>query len=263
MQRHVLITQIHLAAARIFPMRPALTGLLFRCYPTLYVDRFDRRNCMSYGFRHEDGWFAIVDVLYSMLAPRGLVALQVKEKLGSLRYYFHPVDDWCQGAAAVAVALSGRICEFTGRPGKLVSLGGAVMTVDASAGPFLPDWLRDSVSSLQDRGAPVGKLTDVLMRAKSVQRDVPPGWMNLVDALLEVLYPGYPDGWTSDEEPLADVESIWRTSGGLTVNARTPMQAYCLGAVAFADAIARRIHEDSGCIGPVNDEGWAAWQSRG
>ena len=79
-------------------MRSTLTELLYRRYPRLYAERHlsTRQSVMPFGFEHDDGWFAIVDVLSGLLEPRGVVARQVKEKLGGLRYYYRGGDEeWC------------------------------------------------------------------------------------------------------------------------------------------------------------------------
>lgn len=75
-------------------MREALERLLFHRYPALYVGRHlpVTESLMARGFTHGDGWFAIVDVLsnlasqYVGLAGQCLIATQVKQKFGGLRF---------------------------------------------------------------------------------------------------------------------------------------------------------------------------------
>ena len=47
-----------------------------------------------------------------------VVAAQVKEKYGSLRFYTVGGDDEIQGMVRMAEAMSCRICEDCGKPGK-------------------------------------------------------------------------------------------------------------------------------------------------
>ena len=173
-------------------VRSTLTELLYRRYPRLYAERHlsTRQSVMPFGFEHDDGWFAIVDVLSGLLEPRGVVARQVKEKLGGLRYYYRGGDEeWCRGAAQVAIALSLKVCQFSGRHGRLMALGSLLMTIDPHAPrALLPDWITD-VSVLQSRiSYTEDRAREAAVRALAVQRDVPPGWTDLVNALLKVIH---------------------------------------------------------------------------
>lgn len=52
-------------------------------------------------------------------APKQVVAAQVKEKFGGLRFYVDNADDYANGAIALAETLSYTICELCGNPGTL------------------------------------------------------------------------------------------------------------------------------------------------
>lgn len=52
-----------------------------------------------------------------------VVAIQVKEKFGGLRFYFSGGDDWIDGAVAMAESMSYRTCEVCGAPGTSNSKG--------------------------------------------------------------------------------------------------------------------------------------------
>lgn len=52
-------------------------------------------------------------------APAQVVATQVKEKYGTLRFYVDYADDYVRGAIALAEHLSARTCETCGAAGKL------------------------------------------------------------------------------------------------------------------------------------------------
>lgn len=52
-----------------------------------------------------------------------VVATQVKEKFGTLRFYYYGGDDYCRGVEALADSLSAVTCEDCGSPGKLLHQG--------------------------------------------------------------------------------------------------------------------------------------------
>jgi len=286
-------------------VRDSLTALLFGRYPGLYRGRHlsIRENLMSFGFSHGDGWFAIIDVLSALLEARGVMAMQVKEKFGTLRFYCRQGGEWSSGAVEVAGALSGKTCEHTGRRGREVCLDGWWMTVDPAAPPeLLPEPIRADLKRLGKRlGKQIGRreaaeaeeenvytrqLREAAALAAAVVRDVPPGWSDLVDSLLSVLcwtavsrqpgggigtavrsvgkrQDGGPDGGAS--RPARDgtapvIRSVRRSpDGGLDVDA-DGLDGHGLGAVAFAAAMARRIHPETGFSGPVGDDGKTEWQ---
>jgi len=78
-------------------MDQKLEAELVKRYPTLYKDYGGdmRQTCMHWGFSHGDGWFHIIDNLSAELIMLGeqynikVVADQVKEKFGGLRFYYH------------------------------------------------------------------------------------------------------------------------------------------------------------------------------
>lgn len=47
-----------------------------------------------------------------------VVASQIKEKFGTLRFYYHGGDEYIQGLEAMAGSMTSRICEDCGCPGK-------------------------------------------------------------------------------------------------------------------------------------------------
>ncbi|MCB4824274.1 hypothetical protein [Roseicella aerolata] len=108
-------------------MRDALEQLLFRRYPGFYVGRHMplTENLMGFGFTHGDGWFAIVDVLSGLATQvmdrtgKRIIASQVKEKLGGLRFYMRRADDFIGYARALGERYSYRVSELSGRPGVL------------------------------------------------------------------------------------------------------------------------------------------------
>ena len=56
-----------------------------------------------------------------------VIAQQVKEKFGTLRFYYQGGDDYISGLVAMAESLSGNTCETCGKPGHRTS-GGWIKT---------------------------------------------------------------------------------------------------------------------------------------
>jgi hypothetical protein len=281
-------------------VRDSLTALLFGRYPGLYRGRHlsIRENLMSFGFSHGDGWFVIIDVLSALLEARGVMAVQVKEKFGTLRFHCRRGGEWSSGAVEAAGALSGKTCEYSGHRGRQICFDGWWMTVDPDAPvELLPEAIRADLKRL---GTPVRReaaeaeeenvytrqLREAAALAAAVARDVPPGWSDLVDSLLSVLcwsavsrqarggaetvvrsvgqrQDGGHDGGAP--VPARDgtdtvIRSVRRSpGGGLEVDA-VGLDDHGQGAVAFAAAMALRIHPETGFSGPVGDDGETEWQ---
>ena len=113
-------------------MRKELDEALCAKYPDIFKDRYGdmRETAMCWGFPG-DGWYNIIDNLCATIKNREynlklnkkeyvpVVATQVKEKYGSLRFYYDGGDDYIDGAVAFAEYMSEMICEKCGKPGKL------------------------------------------------------------------------------------------------------------------------------------------------
>lgn len=101
------------------------TEYLRATYPNLYQEYGGdmRRTCMHWGFECGDGWFELLKELSAKLEPLGVVAAQVKEKFGTLRFYTEGVDvavaDAVDLAIEAAEAKSEVTCEECGAPGAL------------------------------------------------------------------------------------------------------------------------------------------------
>jgi len=52
-----------------------------------------------------------------------VIASQVKEKYGTLRFYYYGGDDYCRGVESMADNMSAVTCETCGSPGKLLTQG--------------------------------------------------------------------------------------------------------------------------------------------
>lgn len=126
-------------------MKDELDSLLCKKYPKIFADRNApmTETCMCWGFAIDDGWYNIVNQLCSNiqghidwrnsqrelllkdnpynrpipdLVPQ-VVAEQVKEKFGTLRFYYRGGDDYISGLVSMAESMSGVTCEICGAPG--------------------------------------------------------------------------------------------------------------------------------------------------
>ena len=131
-------------------MRQELDALLCERYPKMMVNRNKdmQETCMCWGFECGDGWFDLLNQLMGNIQhhidwkekqrnwaiewnkenpnePREIPKLvsqvtldQVKEKFGTLRFYYTGGDDRIDGMVTLAEGMSGVICEGCGNPGK-------------------------------------------------------------------------------------------------------------------------------------------------
>lgn len=113
-------------------MSPELDKKLCEKYPKIFADRFKPMNetAMCWGFECGDGWYDILEAACSQIQHHiewknrdgekvhQVVAEQVKEKFGTLRFYTRGGDDYTQGVISMAEAMSGRVCEECGSPGE-------------------------------------------------------------------------------------------------------------------------------------------------
>jgi hypothetical protein len=129
-------------------MTPEKDEALCKKYPKIFRDRngSPQETCMNWGFSCGDGWYDIIDTLcYQIqqhvdnnfgqqpyLVKQGslkeedvkpaehfqVVAAQVKEKFGGLRFYVTGGDPEVYGMIRMAEAMSYRTCETCGNKGK-------------------------------------------------------------------------------------------------------------------------------------------------
>ena len=76
-------------------MDTKLEEKLVEKYPTLYSGYGGdiTKTCMGWGMECDDGWFELLDELSEKLEPYNVVASQVKEKFGGLRFYIESCDE--------------------------------------------------------------------------------------------------------------------------------------------------------------------------
>ena len=142
-------------------MKQELDALLCEKYPKMMVNRNRSmmETTMYWGFECGDGWFNILDQLmgniqhhiywkerqrevairFNSKAASGemrevpeeisqVTVDQVKEKFGTLRFYYTGGDDYIDGLVSMAESMSGVTCETCGNPGKSTG-GGWIKTV--------------------------------------------------------------------------------------------------------------------------------------
>jgi hypothetical protein len=125
-------------------MNKHLDDYLCQTYPKIFVKRKlpRRESCMAEGFSHGNGWFFLLESLCANIqrhinnrnewvASYGtandkpvpqVVALQVKEKLGGLRFYYEGGDPTIKGMVTQVQDMSYRICEKCGVMNELVNM---------------------------------------------------------------------------------------------------------------------------------------------
>lgn len=116
-------------------MEKELQLKLVEKYPVIFQDYGGdpRQTCMAWGIDCGDGWYDLIDKLCKEIEEliRGtntqVVAQQVKEKFGGLRFYFVTLnsaenEDICrkiEDAVNAAEEKSYKICEYCGELGKI------------------------------------------------------------------------------------------------------------------------------------------------
>ena len=166
-------------------MKTELQQQIFAKYPRMFGDRTKPMNetCMCWGLEVGDGWYNLIDTLcealtytyttsiqideedgkrlgiepfklegkdsyYFSVEPPQVIATQVKEKYGTLRFYYREeydekfmslyqtgkypdlqrnidrYSDYINGIVHFAETASGRTCDETGQPGELHVSGG-------------------------------------------------------------------------------------------------------------------------------------------
>lgn len=95
---------------------------------------------MCWGFECGDGWFNILDQLMGDIqhyinwknvngeVVRQVTLDQVKEKYGTLRFYYSGGDHYVAGMVTMAESMSGVTCETCGSPGTRTD-GGWIRTL--------------------------------------------------------------------------------------------------------------------------------------
>jgi hypothetical protein len=130
-------------------MKQELDEALCAKYPNIFVNRHGdmKETAMCWGFECGDGWYQVLDSLCGQIqhytdwnnknfekgytqykqVPQ-VVATQVKEKFGGLRFYYDGGDDHISGMVRMAESWAANTCEECGAVGKLRT-GGWIRTL--------------------------------------------------------------------------------------------------------------------------------------
>jgi len=128
-------------------MNEKLDNELCTKYPKLFVNRHAdmKVTAMCWGFSCGDGWYNIINHLCSNIQHHldwvnkkevkvaQVEVSQVKEKFGTLRFYYTGGDDYINGMVAMAESMSSVTCEECGAPGKTSRRGWLVTLCDEHA----------------------------------------------------------------------------------------------------------------------------------
>ena len=137
-------------------MKQEYDTYLCTTFPKMFVNRYKpmTETTMCWGFECGNGWYHIIRALCSNIqhhidwkekqrnvtirfnnttAPENVRPVpdvipqvtvdQVKEKFGTLRFYYTGGDDYIDGLVSMAESMSGVTCEECGNPGSTVGRG--------------------------------------------------------------------------------------------------------------------------------------------
>lgn len=135
-------------------------------YPEIFPSSGDE-IAPYFGFECRNGWFELLDATCTLIqkhqqdqlcAP--VIAAQVKEKFGTLRFYYRGGDDYIGRLIDLAEYLSESICDVCGKPGQTLERGKWLRTRCPSHAvePCQPTAVSDPMTSLS-------QLSDVIAAA--------------------------------------------------------------------------------------------------
>jgi len=113
-------------------MKQELDKYLCKVFPKIFAERNlpMQETAMCWGFECGDGWFNIINQLCQNIQHHidwknkekevvaQVVVSQVKEKFGTLRFYYSGGDDTIDGMVSMAESMSGVTCEECGNIGE-------------------------------------------------------------------------------------------------------------------------------------------------
>ena len=100
-------------------MSPELEEILCARYPEI-LPSFGKPGTLQFGLECGDGWFELIDATCRLIQrhpvadTETVVATQIKEKFGTLRFYHRGGDDFVYSLINLVEELSGSICEICG-----------------------------------------------------------------------------------------------------------------------------------------------------
>ena len=128
-------------------------------YPKIFVDYHGdpKQTCLTFGFECGDGWYWLIDNLCSSIQWRidhpswkngapieipQVIAVQVKEKFGGLRFYVDSATSEIHTIISFAESLSMSICEFCGTTKNVGHTSGWITTIceECHKKSWIKDW---------------------------------------------------------------------------------------------------------------------------
>ena len=117
-------------------MSPEKDRILRKKYPKIFKDsEYQKEPLEFWGIECDDGWFELIDTLCNRIQSHvdwrskdvqdaeqlenlQVIAQQIKEKFGGLRFYVTGGDDITEAFISFAETMSYKICETCGQPGR-------------------------------------------------------------------------------------------------------------------------------------------------
>lgn len=133
-------------------MKKEYDDYLVAKYPKIFANRnkSEMESCMYWGFEHGNGWFWLLDRLCKSIQGyidnnphlniSQVVADQVKEKFGSLSFYYSGGDKRIDGMVSLAENMSEYICEKCGSTKEVGQTKGWITTLCKECAKDSPTW---------------------------------------------------------------------------------------------------------------------------
>lgn len=111
-------------------MNEQLKAILYSRYPKLLPT--EGQHCLQlFGVECQDGWFTLIYAACELIQrhtdgteSEQVIAVQVKEKFGGLRFYYREGDDYVASLVELVRKLSESICERCGTHGRILESNG-------------------------------------------------------------------------------------------------------------------------------------------
>lgn len=114
-------------------MKEELDKKLVETYPKIFANRYKsaQETCMCWGFCCGSGWYHLINELCEKIQNyldrfddiEQVIAIQVKEKYGTLCFYYSGGNEYIRGLVDMVEHLSYSICENCGNLGKFINDG--------------------------------------------------------------------------------------------------------------------------------------------
>ena len=126
-------------------MKQELEKKLVEKYPKIFgqIRSTPQQSCMAFGIETGDGWYWLLDNLCKGLQHNidnngqpQIVAAQVKEKFGGLRFYVNSATDEQYAIISFVEDLSYSICESCGSTENISQTEGYIRTLCSSCRDF-------------------------------------------------------------------------------------------------------------------------------